>query len=299
MIDDSCRDWSKPGREIIETIWDILVPKGAYDQRKEYEDKKHFRVFLKGKENPVVQLEDRARSGKVWVKLTVGEDSPLIGDGKPLKRSKSGQNQKERERGENTFGMSDVADLRKYIEDAFYFCHTGKVAVASSSPPPPPPPLPIPPAIGSDEADDDHDDDLDHRKSVDRQIKVRRRQKKFREALRKRFEDSCAITGCSIVDVLEAAHIKPYLAGERDNAPDNGLLLRGDIHTLFDLDLIGINPDSLKVELHPSLVGSKEYGPLKGDPIAQKNGKPRTSALRQRYDQFLIACKRKPRRITG
>jgi putative restriction endonuclease len=35
--------------------------------------------------------------------------------------------------------------------------------------------------------------------------------------------------------------------GMKDNDPSNGLLLRTDIHTLYDLNLLGIEPDSLKV----------------------------------------------------
>ena len=62
------------------------------------------------------------------------------------------------------------------------------------------------------------------------------------------------MTGCTVFAVLEAAHIKPY-QGENDNHPQNGLLLRADIHTLFDLNLLGIQPERLQVEisgpLHP------------------------------------------------
>ena len=57
--------------------------------------------------------------------------------------------------------------------------------------------------------------------------------------------------------MLEAAHISPY-RGEDDNHVENGLLLRSDIHTLFDLDLLGIDPERLRVVLHQDLV--EEYG---------------------------------------
>src|SRR5262249_37425762 len=70
-------------------------------------------------------------------------------------------------------------------------------------------------------------------------------------------KDRCLVTGCEVLAVLEAAHIRTY-PGEDDNDPANGLLLRSDIHTWFDLDLLGIEPDELRVELHPSVV--QEYG---------------------------------------
>ena len=54
---------------------------------------------------------------------------------------------------------------------------------------------------------------------------------------------------------MEAAHILPY-AGDKSDFVSNGLLLRGDIHTLFDLDLIGINPRTFAVALARSLRGT-------------------------------------------
>ena len=66
------------------------------------------------------------------------------------------------------------------------------------------------------------------------------------------YGDQCMVTGCKIVDILEAAHISPY-RGECDNDVENGLLLRADIHTLFDLNLLGIEPKSLIVHIHSDL----------------------------------------------
>ena len=92
------------------------------------------------------------------------------------------------------------------------------------------------------------------------------------------------MTGCAVLAVLEAAHIKPY-QGENDNHPENGLLLRSDIHTLFDLDLLGIEPHRLQVELHPSL--AKEYGDLTGATLGCAPARrPSQEALKLRYDQF-------------
>src|SRR5262249_14356960 len=41
--------------------------------------------------------------------------------------------------------------------------------------------------------------------------------------------------------------------GHNSNHVANGLLLRTDIHTIFDLDLIGIAPDSLTISLSPAI----------------------------------------------
>ena len=125
----------------------------------------------------------------------------------------------------------------------------------------------------------------DRRHVVVRQIRERRGQQQFRDALRERYGDRCLVTGCEVLAVLEAAHISPY-RGEGDNHPENGLLLRADIHTLFDLDLIGIEPNGLQVELHPAL--AKEYGTLTGKTLGcVRDCRPSQEALKLRYEQFL------------
>ena len=127
--------------------------------------------------------------------------------------------------------------------------------------------------------------DDDQRQVIERQIRERRGQQHFRDCLRQRHGDRCLVTGCTVLAVLEAAHIKPY-RGEQDNHPENGLLLRSDIHTLFDLDLLGIEPDRLQVELHPSL--RPEYGDLAGLQLGCRSGlRPSPEALRRRYKLFL------------
>lgn len=96
---------------------------------------------------------------------------------------------------------------------------------------------------------------------------VRRRgQSAFRDALRNAYGDRCCLTDCNLVDVLEAAHIHPY-RGDQTNVVSNGLLLRADIHTLFDLFLLRIDPTSLTVEISPKLIGT-EYASLRGRRIA-------------------------------
>ncbi|WP_129633788.1 HNH endonuclease [Candidatus Oscillochloris fontis] len=82
---------------------------------------------------------------------------------------------------------------------------------------------------------------------------VRRRgQPMFRSMLLTAYEGKCAITHCNAEQALEAAHIVPY-RGSDTNHPSNGLLLRADLHTLFDLGLIAINPETMTVLIAPEL----------------------------------------------
>ncbi|HLO87713.1 MAG TPA: HNH endonuclease signature motif containing protein [Nostocaceae cyanobacterium] len=124
----------------------------------------------------------------------------------------------------------------------------------------------------------------DRRQIAMRQIKVRRGQTAFRQALRQRYGNQCMITGCNLIEVVEAAHISPYRA-EEDNHPENGLLLRADLHTLFDLDLIGINPESLQVNMHPRVLAAG-YEALNNQSLLCVNERPSKIALESRWTLF-------------
>jgi hypothetical protein len=126
--------------------------------------------------------------------------------------------------------------------------------------------------------------DGDWRAVVFRQIRARRGQQAFRDALRERYGDGCMITECRLMDVVEAAHIKPY-RGAADNHPANGLLLRADLHTLFDLDLIGVEPGTLTVRVHPD-AGAAGYGEFDGAKLKCQSSEPSGEALALRWEAF-------------
>lgn len=82
---------------------------------------------------------------------------------------------------------------------------------------------------------------------------VRRRgQPAFRQKVLAAYGGRCAISGCDAEAVLEAAHIIPYM-NPGTNHVQNGLLLRADLHTLFDLGMFTINPRTWRIRLSPSL----------------------------------------------
>lgn len=110
----------------------------------------------------------------------------------------------------------------------------------------------------------------DQRSRVMRSIVQRQGQQEFRMALLAAYDGKCAMTGCGVTDVLEAAHIHRYL-GEETNVVSNGLLLRADIHTLFDLKLVGVDVSTMCISVAPKLAGSI-YGELTGRPLARPAG---------------------------
>lgn len=102
-------------------------------------------------------------------------------------------------------------------------------------------------------------DDIEDAKTRVRASIVRRRgQHAFRQILLDAYGGRCAVTGCDVADVLEAAHIVPY-QGDATHVVNNGLLLRADIHTLFDLGWIAVDPVSMTVLVHPEL-WQTQYG---------------------------------------
>lgn len=64
----------------------------------------------------------------------------------------------------------------------------------------------------------------------------------FQAAILDAYARRCAITGERVLPVLEAAHIVPYGEGG-EHRVDNGLLLRRDLHTLFERGYVTVAPD--------------------------------------------------------
>ncbi len=73
----------------------------------------------------------------------------------------------------------------------------------------------------------------------------------FRVLVTDAYQRRCAVTGEKTLPVLEAAHIRPY-AEEGPHRICNGLLLRSDLHKLFDLGYITVTPE-LRLEVSTRL----------------------------------------------
>jgi putative restriction endonuclease len=78
----------------------------------------------------------------------------------------------------------------------------------------------------------------------------------FQAVVLKAYEYHCAVTGDRIRPVLQAAHIRPLPSGG-EHRIDNGLLLRSDVHTLFDAGYLGVDPQQ---RLHVSPRLRQEFG---------------------------------------
>lgn len=123
------------------------------------------------------------------------------------------------------------------------------------------------------------------RRTVRTQVAViRPGQGNFRAAMLERYGGECCITGCRVDALLEAAHIIPY-RGDQSDDPTNGLLLRVDLHRLFDAHLVSIHPATLTVEVATSL-DDDGYQALHGKRLFAFSPKPRILFLETHFSAF-------------
>lgn len=91
----------------------------------------------------------------------------------------------------------------------------------------------------------------------------------FRLMVTDTYERRCAITNERTLPVLQAAHIKPYSEGGQ-HAVSNGILLRSDIHTLFDEGYVTITPSmefEVSRKIKEEFENGKDYYRLHGSKI--------------------------------
>ncbi len=91
----------------------------------------------------------------------------------------------------------------------------------------------------------------------------------FRVLVTEAYGRRCAVTGERTLPVLQAAHVKPY-SSKGPHVLGNGVLLRSDIHTLFDRGYVGITPDLRLVvssRLKADFSNGREYYAHHGSPL--------------------------------
>jgi putative restriction endonuclease len=81
-------------------------------------------------------------------------------------------------------------------------------------------------------------------------------QQAFKAVVLNAYHRQCAITGTHISPVLQAAHVRPVTEGG-EHRLDNGLLLRSDVHTMFDHGYLGVDP-KYRLVVSPQL--REEFG---------------------------------------
>lgn len=93
----------------------------------------------------------------------------------------------------------------------------------------------------------------------------------FRIELEKQYQMRCAITGERTRPVLDAAHIKPYSI-VKEHSLSNGLLLRKDIHKLFDDGYVTVTPDRrfrVSKAIREEFENGRDYYALNGTQVRE------------------------------
>ncbi len=129
----------------------------------------------------------------------------------------------------------------------------------------------------------------ERRRSVLRTVTERPGQGRFRRALLQVYGGKCAMSGVDHELVLQAAHIQSVARGGSD-ALRNGLLLRADLHLLFDAARIAVDESNWTILIHPTIERLSYVADLAG----QKLRLPRRRA--DRPDPALL---REHRRVAG
>jgi hypothetical protein len=118
----------------------------------------------------------------------------------------------------------------------------------------------------------------------------------FRTKMRMSFQDTCAVTGCTTPAALEAAHISTK-NGLDDNRESNGILLRSDIHLLFDRLLITLSEDGIGIEVSPELT-DQGYSFLRSVQVTRPDkGPPSKENIREHRNLFFERQRRRSGRI--
>lgn len=115
-------------------------------------------------------------------------------------------------------------------------------------------------------------------------VRVRRGQGRFRARLLAEYGHVCAITGPAPLETLEAGHLYSY-ADIAEHHHHGGLLLRRDVHRLFDLGQIAVHPRSLTLDVHPEVAAYAPYVSLHGQPLAVAVGTAQRTWLSHHWNE--------------
>lgn len=116
-------------------------------------------------------------------------------------------------------------------------------------------------------------------------VRVRKGQASFRAALLDHFGTTCAFSGSTSKLVLDAAHLYSF-AKKGIHEKFGGLLMRKDLHRLFDLGLIRVNPSTFLIQVDKSLLHIPIYNELNTNTLAVEIPKETQRWLQIHWDEY-------------
>lgn len=115
-------------------------------------------------------------------------------------------------------------------------------------------------------------------------VRVRRGQRQFREHLLAGQGQVCAFTGGAPARVLEAGHLYSY-AQIGTHFEHGGLMLRRDIHRLFDDGSLAVDPSTLRIDVTPQLAGYDQYARLHDESLRIRLKDPQVDWLAKHWGE--------------
>lgn len=126
-------------------------------------------------------------------------------------------------------------------------------------------------------------------------VRVRRGQRKFREHIFSSQGSVCAFTGAAPPRVLEAGHLYSY-AQLGQHVEHGGLMLRRDIHRLFDDGLLSVEPGGQRIDVAPELADYPQYERLHGQELTVPLRDPQVEWLDKHWREHRQADRAPSRR---
>ena len=125
-------------------------------------------------------------------------------------------------------------------------------------------------------------------------------QQRFRKQILENYNYKCAVTKCATQAALEAAHIRVLETDEDgirkdSNSLANGILLRSDIHALFDAFLITLSEDGTRIEATPEVLADPTYNFLQASNVTRPDREPPSADnIRGHRERYHGTVRRKP-----
>ena len=80
------------------------------------------------------------------------------------------------------------------------------------------------------------------------QVEVRPDQQAFRKAVFMAYGGICVVSGCDVPEALDAAHLEGRDWGQGHNTAADGVLLRKDLHALYDRGLLRLTNGRVELD---------------------------------------------------
>lgn len=129
-------------------------------------------------------------------------------------------------------------------------------------------------------------------------VRVRKGQRQFREKLLTAQGSVCAFTGAAPERVLEAGHLYSY-AQLGTHFEHGGLMLRRDVHRLFDDGMLAVEPSRLRIDVAPDLATYHQYAPLHGQPLRLELRSEQVDWLGKHWDEHRVVSSLTEQRLTA